>query len=168
MTENVLPHHDAVAPRARVNGGPLRVAFFGQLSPLKGIEVFLRAARRLERTGLPITFRIYGSSESQPSSFQDRVRAMLDALPSNVSYKGPYRNSDVLPLMAKNDVVVVPSLWWENSPLVIREAEAAGCVVIGTDIGGIKEKVEALDRGETFDYNDADELADKLVELQSF
>lgn len=168
VQENVLPQHPpAAAPRERQPGGPLRVAYFGQLSPLKGIDVFLRAARRLRKSGLPIQFRIYGSYESQPSSFQQRVREAIESMPANVSYKGAYRNEDVLRLMAENHVVVVPSVWWENSPLVIQEARAAGCTVLGSNIGGVKEKVEALEKGRTFDVGDADDLAQQLIALQA-
>lgn len=168
VAENVLPEHPPVpARRVRRPGDPLRVAYFGQLSPLKGIEVFLRAARQLSESGRPISFRIYGSYESQPFSLQQRVREVIDNMPTNVSYKGSYRNADVIQLMAENDVVAVPSIWWENSPLVIQEAKAAGCIVVGSDIGGVREKVGELERGLIFECNDANDLADKLVALQA-
>jgi glycosyltransferase involved in cell wall biosynthesis len=43
--------------------------------------------------------------------------------------------------MAGIDWVVVPSIWWENSPLVIQEAFALGRPVICSGIGGMAEKV---------------------------
>ncbi|MBK7766259.1 MAG: glycosyltransferase [Sulfuritalea sp.] len=43
--------------------------------------------------------------------------------------------------MAELDVLVVPSLWHENSPLVIYSAQAARCPVIGSDVEGIAEVV---------------------------
>lgn len=43
--------------------------------------------------------------------------------------------------MARADWVVVPSLWWENAPLVIEEARAAGRPVIASGIGGMAERV---------------------------
>jgi glycosyltransferase involved in cell wall biosynthesis len=39
--------------------------------------------------------------------------------------------------------VVVPSIWWENSPVVIQEARRAGTPLIVSDIGGMAEKAEA-------------------------
>ena len=58
-----------------------------------------------------------------------------------VSHAGAYDNKDVFSLMAQCHYVLVPSAWWENSPLVIQEAFAAGRPVICTGIGGMAEKV---------------------------
>lgn len=165
VAENTLPPHPPVTPRVRAPGTALRVAFFGQLSPLKGVEVLLRAARRAQARALPITFRLYGTWQNQPDSFQARMRAALETLPDNVAFKGAYRNEEVVPLMARNDVVVVPSMWWENSPLTIQEARVAGCVVLGSDIGGVREKVLEAERGRLFEVGDADSLLETLVSL---
>jgi glycosyltransferase involved in cell wall biosynthesis len=43
--------------------------------------------------------------------------------------------------MGQIDWVIVPSIWWENSPVVIQEAYHYGHPVICSDIGGMKEKV---------------------------
>jgi glycosyltransferase involved in cell wall biosynthesis len=43
--------------------------------------------------------------------------------------------------MAGVDWVVVPSIWWENSPMVIQEAFVCGRPLVVADIGGMKEKV---------------------------
>lgn len=166
VVPNLLPPHPPVTPRERVPGERLRVAFFGQLTPLKGVEVLIRAARLLA-SSQKFTFRVYGSYASQPQSFQERIRAVLEQLPENTTYKGAYRNREVLSLMAQNDIVVVPSVWWENAPVVIAEAERAGCIIVGSDLGGIREKLEALPRGYTFGVNDPDELAQRLIQIAS-
>lgn len=108
---NLLPPHDPVVRSQRGAGEPWRVAFFGQLTPLKGVEVLIRAARLLAGSDHRFSFRLHGTYASQPPSFQERIWAVLEDLPDNVTYKGAYRNQDVLPLMAENDVIVVPSLW---------------------------------------------------------
>jgi glycosyltransferase involved in cell wall biosynthesis len=41
--------------------------------------------------------------------------------------------------MVDHDVLVLPSIWPENSPLVVREATAAGLHIIARDIGGTRE-----------------------------
>jgi len=55
--------------------------------------------------------------------------------------------------------VVVPSIWWENSPLVIQEAFAAGRPVICSDIGGMAEKVTDGVNGLHFRVGDPEDLA---------
>jgi glycosyltransferase involved in cell wall biosynthesis len=165
--ENTLPRRDPPRPRDAGSSEVLRTAFFGQLSPVKGLEVFVRAAKLAEKQDLPISFRIYGSDANQPAAFQAKVRDILSDVPTNLSLGGPYRNEDVVSLMAENDVVVVPSIWWENSPVTIQEARLAGCAILGSDIGGVKEKVEASDRGRTFRTGDAYDLVAKLQEMLS-
>jgi glycosyltransferase involved in cell wall biosynthesis len=49
--------------------------------------------------------------------------------------------SDVIPRLAEYDLVAVPSQWMETGPLVVLEAFAAGVPVIGSNLGGIADKV---------------------------
>ena len=60
------------------------------------------------------------------------------------------------------DLLVVPSLWAENSPLVIHEAFLHGTPVLASDIGGIPELVRRGVSGELFRAGDARDLAVKL------
>ena len=61
--------------------------------------------------------------------------------------------------MEHADWIVVPSIWWENSPLVIQEAFMHGRPVICSDIGGMAEKVRDGVDGLHFRANDARSLA---------
>ena len=61
--------------------------------------------------------------------------------------------------MADVDWVVVPSIWWENSPLVIQEAFLHGRPVICSDIGGMAEKVTDGVNGLHFRVGDPEDLA---------
>jgi glycosyltransferase involved in cell wall biosynthesis len=60
------------------------------------------------------------------------------------------------------DWVVVPSIWWENAPLVIQEAFAHGRPVICSDIGGMAEKVTDGVDGLHFRAGDPQSLADTI------
>jgi glycosyltransferase involved in cell wall biosynthesis len=64
--------------------------------------------------------------------------------------------------MRQVDWVVVPSVWWENSPLVIQEAFAAGRPVVCSGIGGMAEKVPAGTAGLHFRAGDPGDLADVM------
>jgi len=61
--------------------------------------------------------------------------------------------------------VVVPSEWYENSPLVIYESFAMGKPVIGARIGGIPELIEDGVDGLLFEPKNAADLAAKIKEL---
>jgi glycosyltransferase involved in cell wall biosynthesis len=67
--------------------------------------------------------------------------------------------------MRQVDWVVVPSIWWENSPLVIQEAFLHGRPLITSDIGGMKEKVTDGVNGIHFRVGSAEDLADKLSQV---
>src|SRR4029077_16721602 len=65
-------------------------------------------------------------------------------------------------LMRELDWVVVPSTWWENSPLVIQEAFHHRRPVVCSDIGGMAEKVEDDVNGLHFTAGDPRSLAAAL------
>jgi glycosyltransferase involved in cell wall biosynthesis len=122
--------------------GPLRVGFFGQISPLKGILVLFEAAAALEREGCgDVVFDIHGEYRGQPPEFQDAFVAGLERTGNNVRYHGRYEPRRVDELMRGVDVTIIPSIWWENSPVVIQEAFRNRRPVICSDIGGMAEKV---------------------------
>lgn len=126
---------------ARNSGTTLKVGYFGQISKLKGIGVLLDAAKILEKQDdFSIVFEIHGDDQGQPPEFQTEFRGRLAAVGANVLYLGPYERERVASLMQRVDVVLVPSIWWENSPLVIQEALQSGRAVVCSDIGGMKEK----------------------------
>ncbi|MBN8873501.1 MAG: glycosyltransferase [Rhodospirillales bacterium] len=122
--------------------GQLRVGFFGQLSFLKGAKILFEAAQRLEKEErTDISIEVYGDYRSQPPDFQKELLEQLEKVGDNIKFHGPYDQSRVDMLMQSVDAVIVPSVWWENSPLVIQEAFRNGRPVICSDIGGMAEKV---------------------------
>ncbi len=103
-----------------------------------------------------------GNLHKQSPAFQERMQAkILEAAP-RARFHGAYRNDDLPSLMADIDWVVVPSVWWENSPIVIQEAFRHGRPVIASRIGGMAEKVVDGRNGLTFDVGDAGGLSQRL------
>lgn len=144
----------------------LRFGFFGQMSPLKGISVLIEAARQLAAAEVDdVMIEIYGDYSSQPLPFQSAVEAALEEAGRNVTYHGPYDNERVQDLMQSVDAVLVPSIWWENSPVVIQEAFASGKPVICSNIGGLAEKVRHGTDGLHFEVGRAASLARTLESL---
>jgi glycosyltransferase involved in cell wall biosynthesis len=140
-------------------GRPLRVGFFGQISRLKGIGVMLECARALAaEPDLRIVFDIFGDYRNQPKPFQDEFLAMLASADATVHFHGAYRQDQVDRLMRSVDAVLVPSIWWENSPVVIEEAMRNNRPVICSDIGGMAEKVRQGIDGFHFRHGSAQEL----------
>ncbi len=162
-----------------------RFGYFGQLTPFKGIHVLLEAMQQVlgtttETDPLLLALDAAAAREKQPSdegphvfvhganldiqpgTFQNHVKELLERTRERVTFIGPYDHSHEARLMGNVDWVVVPSIWWENSPLVIQEAFHFGRPVICSDIGGMAEKVTHGVDGLHFRANDAGELARTL------
>jgi len=176
VLENILPGRNGLPPPPEPDPIPLRrdrlsrlrIGYFGQMSALKGIGVLVQAAKILhDRQIQGISFDVFGDYSNQPPSFQEEVKqALADSdLNTNFTYHGPYENEDVHTLMRSVDVVVVPSIWWENSPVVIQEAFASRRPVICSNIGGMAEKVRPGIDGWHFRAGDASSLAALLDDL---
>jgi glycosyltransferase involved in cell wall biosynthesis len=157
---------------------PLRFGFFGQMSPLKGITVLIEAAKYLNKMEVSgATIEIFGDYSNQPPAFQESVKEALTEAGQSVVYHGAYDNRDVNRLMTRMDAIIVPSTWWENSPVVIQEAFTNGKPVICSDIGGMAEKVTPGVNGFYFAVGQPISLArvimdivdnpDRLVELNT-
>lgn len=134
--------------------------FFGQINPFKGVDVLLDAAELIaadKTMAATMRLRIHGNLIGQGAEFTDRFEASLKAHPF-LSYAGAYDNRSVHRLMSECDYVVIPSKWWENSPVVIQEAYGAGAPVICTGIGGMAEKVPDGVSGLHFRLGDAADL----------
>ena len=145
VLENVMPPAAAAPePLAIPAHGPLRIGFFGQISALKGINVLFDAADTLAQQGSDdVSFEIFGDYRGQPPEFQADFLERLARAGSNVRFHGPYDRVRVDPLMQSVHAVLVPSVWWENSPVVIQEALRNCRPVICSDIGGMAEKIRA-------------------------
>ncbi len=91
------------------------------------------------------------------------MRALIRS--PRIHLEGSYSNDDVGQILADLDVLVAPSIWYENSPLTIQEAMLAGVPVITSDLGGMSELIQDGVNGLTFRPRDADDLRAKMLRL---
>lgn len=152
VIENGIPAQERLPPRPLAEGETRnRFGFFGQLNPFKGIDVLLEALHSMKKADRKrIVLEVHGTNlDIQPPEFQARIKELSEPLIRSgcVRWVGPYRPEELRQRLAGIDWVVVPSIWWENSPMVIQEAFAAGRPVIASDIGGMAEKVSHLEKG---------------------
>jgi glycosyltransferase involved in cell wall biosynthesis len=140
-----------------------RFGFFGQLQRHKGLLVLLEAAALLETAGRT-DLRLVISGDNlrfADGPFREEYERRLRAS-KLVIERGAYGRNEVADRMAAVGWVVVPSLWWENAPLVIQEAYAHGRPVIASGIGGMAELVEHDVSGLHVRVGDAAHLASTL------
>jgi glycosyltransferase involved in cell wall biosynthesis len=158
-------------------GQPFRAAFFGQFVDCKGWDVFLKAAAEYLRLksqaggasqNLPeVRFSLHGTRDGLIGEWSDLFNRLVEAARTVVLDHGAYDMKVLQDLLSRVDCVVVPSVWWENSPLVIQEAFMAKVPVICSNIGGMAEKVTDRVNGLHFSVGDHFDLLDRILELAS-
>jgi len=125
-------------PNTRRRHDKLTLGFIGYLGKHKGIEFLLRALSLVQ--GIEqVRLLIVGDGE-EAGQLKSLCRE-LD-LDRYVTFYGRVDNREIPVVYEKIDVLVVPSIWPENSPVTISEAMASGIPVIAFDLGGIGEMVE--------------------------
>lgn len=115
--------------------------FFGNIAPHKGVLTLLAAMREVGAAGSDAALVIHGGMNFQPQTFRTAFAAALAAAEPWAWHAGAYDRHELGRLMAGVDWVVVPSIWWENAPLVILEAFGHRRPVICADLGGMAEMV---------------------------
>lgn len=84
---------------------------------------------------------------------------------SRIEFMGQYDHNDIESILSNIDVVIVPSIWYENAPLTVTTSLAYGTPVITSDIGGMKEMVNGGQNGFTFKVGDTQDLTDRIVQI---
>lgn len=146
VIENGQADEEPLPPRPLAAGETRsRFGFFGQITPYKGLDVVLEALALLKKEDSNrIVLEVHGANlELQPEEYRNKVERLRAPLMERgvVQWVGPYQPHELRSRMAGVDWVVVPSIWWENSPMVIQEAFVCGRPLVASDIGGMKEKV---------------------------
>ncbi len=153
-TSNITP-----APRGEKDSPGVRFGFIGTLGPHKGCDLLIQAFRDLPQN-LNVTLAVYGNDRGF-EGFEANLRRMAGDDP-RISFLGTFPPAEIGDILARMDALVVPSRWYENTPLVVYSAFAAGVPVVATDLGGLSEVVEHEKNGLLFPLEDAAALADRL------
>jgi glycosyltransferase involved in cell wall biosynthesis len=147
------------AQPAQPNGrslDPKRLIFgyIGVVDPVKGVHVLVEAFAPLRNAEL----HIYGG-ETDYAPYPDKRKflSLLQQSP-HIRMMGRYENFEVGRILREVDVVVAPSIWYENAPLVIREAFLAGKPVVTAAFGGMREWVRDGVNGLLFQPRDVLDL----------
>lgn len=150
---NLAPFENQPAkePHSRV-----RIGFMGTLYEHKGAHVLLEAVGLLPKD-FPVEVKIYGKTDE----FPDYVAKLkgLAASDKRVELLGNFPNDQIGKVFSGLDVLVVPSIWYENTPLVIYSAHASGTPVIATNLGGMSEVVRHEKDGLLFEKGDSKGLS---------
>lgn len=136
---------------------PYTFGYIGTHIPAKGVNLLIEAFKRLEQ---PAILKIFGRENGQSTK---ALRVMASSSKNKIEFLGEYINQNLVnDVFSKVDCIVVPSIWGENSPLVIHEAQACKIPVITADFGGMKEYVAHKVNGLLFKHREVESLAEQL------
>ena len=139
----------------RSNG--LRFGYIGTISEHKGIHILVEAFSQLPEK--EATLEIYGDLDWFPS-YSKQLKSAANS--SGIRFHGAAANEAIPDILNRIDILVVPSIWFENSPLTIHEAFLAGVPVITSNLGGMADLVTHQVNGLLFEVGNTDDLAEKM------
>ncbi len=136
------------------------LVFLGRLVSAKGADLLLSALGCLKKRGLAPRLTIIGSGPEEPEL---RRQAEDLGIADQIVFAGVKVEAELAQLLNAHKILVAPSRWQEPFGIVALEAIACGCVVIGSEGGGLKDAIGAC--GITFPNGDVEGLADRLADL---
>jgi len=141
----------------KAGANPPRIAFVGQLLPHKGLHFLAEA---LDRMPLSYKLLVYGSLDDPGA------REYYESLPlkdKNAELMGTFKFENMNKVLQGTDVLVVPSNWDENCPLIVKYGMATGTAMVLADLPGMVAKREGLERVEFFKAGDPADLRRALI-----
>ena len=142
--------------------GRIRFLYASTIIPTKGLHLLLDAMEKLPNAELWVAGH-HAMVDYWPNYFEEQKKRCESM--DNIRFLGPYPHTKIPDLLAQSHCLVLPSLWPENSPIIIREALAAGLHVITSDQGGSKELSPNI---HTFSPQKENELLEKMRSLTLF
>ena len=139
----------------------LRLGFIGQLIPIKGPDLLIKAVHSLPAE-LPVQLKIYGDLMKMPE-YGEELQLLAQGDP-RIEFRGTFENSKMGTVLQDIDVLVVPSIWYDF-PLVIPSAFATKTPVIATNLPGMNELIENNVTGLLFERADLRGMTDSILKL---
>lgn len=140
----------------RAAGSKFRFGYIGTHLPAKGVDLLIEA---FDGLGDGAALFIWGAKDQQSTA---ALQAMALSR-TGVHFMGPYVNRNLAnEVFGRVDCIVVPSIWMENSPLVIHEAQACGIPVITADAGGMAELVQHRVNGLLFKHRSVEDMREQM------
>jgi glycosyltransferase involved in cell wall biosynthesis len=153
--------HQRKKPSERV-----RIGYIGTFFEHKGVDLLINAFLALEpELARQAELKLYGDTTQFPQ-YVDTLRSLVEKAGQkgeSVTFAGTFPNDKMGEIMEEIDVLVVPSRWYENTPLVMQSALATLTPLIATDLGGMSELVKHGENGLLFKLNNYQSLRQQLT-----
>lgn len=140
------------------------ILFVGSLHEHKGLHIIIEAMSYVINKVPSAQLVVVGTSTVK--EYEARIGSMVESLGlrSHIQFTGQRDNEEVLQLIARSNVVVVPEQWPNDfGPMILVEAKALGKAVIASRIGGIPEFINDGVDGFCVTHNQPEEFAQKII-----
>ena len=143
--------------KAEKNYDIIDILYVGGLSRHKGVHILINAFKELESENIKLHIIGKGVDAEGFKKFAGSDQRII--------FPGFVLDEELIQLYQKANITIVPSIWYDNSPMVIYESFIYGTPVVGSNIGGIPELVEDGYNGFLFEAGNVDELKEILKKL---
>ena len=133
--------------------------FAGNVAPIKGVHILIDAFLQVPEDKAEL--RIYGSYDLKSKYFKELL--LKTGKKDNIKFLGRYE--DVKQPYSEIDVLIFPSIVYENCPLVLQEAKITKTPVIASNLGAIPEFVKDGKTGLLFEPNNPEDLFGKIMRI---
>lgn len=147
-----FPTHYLEPVEPKTNG-IFTFGYIGTHIPAKGLNILIEAFKKINKKS---KLKIFGRMNGQNTR---ALKKMAENSINPIEFCGEYINQNLATTVFNNvNAIVVPSIWGENSPLVIHEAQACKIPVITANFGGMKEYVKHNVNGLLFEHRNTESL----------
>lgn len=148
--------------RKRLQEDYYTFGYIGTHIPAKGINLLIDSFSQLEGN---VQLKIWGRERGMYTPYlKEQVSCLPDKICASIKWMGEYRNEQIVQDVFNHcDCIVVPSIWFENSPLVIHEALQARVPVITANSGGMSEYIQHRVNGLLFEHRNAESLRKEMA-----
>ncbi|MCD4792407.1 MAG: glycosyltransferase [Bacteroidales bacterium] len=151
-----FPTHYLQPVEPKTNG-IFTFGYIGTHIPAKGLNILINAFKKIERLA---KLKIFGRQNGQNTR---ALKKMTENRRNSIEFCGEYINQNLATtVFNKVNAIVVPSIWGENSPLVIHETQACKIPVITANFGGMKEYVKHNVNGLLFEHRNVESLYEQM------
>lgn len=148
--------------RQRASNTPaFTFGYIGTHIPAKGIQFLIEAFKFLEGD---VQLIIWGRKRPQnTAALKSKILSLPEDKQKSIEWREEYLNEEIVNQVFNYvDAIITPSIWLENSPLVIHEAQQTRVPVITADVGGMADYVHHEVNGLLFKHRNANDLAKQM------
>jgi glycosyltransferase involved in cell wall biosynthesis len=151
-------------PKQFCEKNPLRLGFIGTLSEMKGPHIAVGALSHIAKRKGAAVLEIYGKLDNQ-NPYCRKLLEKVESVRTTCQFKGLFPSEKMGEVLRGLHLLIIPSLWYESTPLVLCSALRAGTPVLVSRLGGMTEAVTEGRNGFSFSAGDAEALGEIIGKI---